>query len=77
MNHFIKSRNLPYSINEIKKITETCPACSVVKPRFHKSAGNLIKATLPFQQLNIDFKRPLPTIGGHKCLVFPDFYAKI
>ena len=28
INHFIKSRNLTYSINEIKKITETCSVCS-------------------------------------------------
>ena len=30
------------------------------KPRFLKFSGKLIKATRPFQQLNIDFKGPMP-----------------
>ena len=54
--HFIKTRNLPYSIAEIQKMTESCKVCQELKPRFHKSSGVLIKATLPLQQLNIDFK---------------------
>ena len=48
MNHFIKCRNLPYSINDVQKITESCRVCLHVKPRFHKSARTLIKSTLPF-----------------------------
>ena len=59
-NHFVKTRNLAFSINDIKKVTETCPTCLKIKPQFIKSSGNLIKATQPFQQLNIDFKGPLP-----------------
>ena len=60
MNHFVKTRNLPYSIDNIRKVAESCPTCLQVKPKFIKSSGHLIKATQPFQQLNIYFKGPLP-----------------
>ena len=69
MNHFVKTRNLPYSINDIKKMTELCQTCSELKPRFHNSTGTLIKATLPFQQLNVDFKGPLPSTSSTRYLL--------
>ena len=62
MNHFIKIRNLPYSTEEIKQMTSACPICAEMKPRFYRNPGtHLIKATAPFERLNIDFKGPLPT----------------
>ena len=50
MLHFIQAKNLLYSINDVKKITES-------------SVSHLIKPTQPFEQLNIDFKGPIPTIS--------------
>ena len=60
-NHFVRTRNLPFSVADIRKMIESCRVCQELKPRFHKSSGVLIKATQPLQQLNIDFKGPLPT----------------
>jgi len=54
--HFVKMRNLSYSINDIKTVIEKCKVCQELKPKFVKSSGVPIKATQPFQQLNIDFK---------------------
>ena len=39
-----------------------CKVCAECKPRFHNpERTQLIKATQPFEQLNIDFKGPLPS----------------
>ncbi|XP_031338116.1 uncharacterized protein LOC116167022 [Photinus pyralis] len=62
MYHWIKSKNLPFSLEEIKQITSACPVCAELKPRFYKSQENhLIKATRPFERLNVDFKGPVPS----------------
>ena len=61
MSHFARVRNLPFSVEEIKKMTNTCQICEF-KPRYHQPAkSHLIKATQPFERLNIDFKGPLPS----------------
>ena len=79
MAHFVKSKNLPYSIEEIKKVTASCKTCAVCKPRFYKTEDNhLIEALKPFDRLSIDFKGPLPsTSGGHKyLLIVIDEYSR-
>ena len=48
MLHFVKTRNLPFSIDDIKKVTSKCQVCSELKPQFHKFQGKLIHATQPF-----------------------------
>lgn len=84
MSHWIKSRNLPFSIEEIKKMTASCPVCAELKPRFYKPQEmHLIKATAPFERLNVDFKGPLPSQTKNKYLLtiideysrFPFAYA--
>ena len=41
-----------------------------LKPRFHKATpSNLIKATLPFERLNIDFKGPLPSVTDNRYML--------
>ena len=69
MMHFIRSRNLPYSLDDIKRMTSTCNVCLELKPQFCQSKGHLIKATQPFKRLNIDFKGPLPTVSRNKYLL--------
>ena len=57
----------PYSLDEIKKITSPCPVCCECKPRcYHPEKVPLIKATQPFERINIDFKGPLPSNSGNK-----------
>ena len=60
MFHFVRTRNLPYSIEDVRQMTKACRVCAEHKPQFHSPAqAHLIKATQPFERLNIDFKGPL------------------
>ncbi|XP_048577994.1 uncharacterized protein LOC125559879 [Nematostella vectensis] len=62
MLHFVKSKNLPYSTDEVKKTCAACRTCAELKPQFYRpEASVLIKATQPMERLSIDFKGPLPT----------------
>ena len=62
MCHFIKVRNLPYSVDEVKSMTRNCKICAECKPQFYcPPQAHLIKATQPFERLNLDFKGPLPS----------------
>ncbi|KRX73852.1 Retrovirus-related Pol polyprotein from transposon 17.6 [Trichinella sp. T6] len=62
--HFVRSKNLPYSIQEVRQVVTDCRTCAEMKPRFYQpETATLIKATQPFEHLNIDFKGPLP---GHQ-----------
>lgn len=67
--HWVRSKNLAYSLDDIKRVTASCKACLEVKPRFHKHQGKLIKATSPFERLNLDFKGPLPSKSKNKYLL--------
>ncbi|XP_064078654.1 uncharacterized protein LOC135196118 [Macrobrachium nipponense] len=69
MMHFVRGRNLPYSVEEVRKITTSCQVCLELKPQFIKSSGQLIKATQPFESLNLDFKGPVPSQSRNKYLL--------
>ena len=69
MLHFVRSKNLPFSTEEVKTYTSKCPVCAQIKPQFFKSRGTLIKAIQPFERLSIDFKGPLPSSSRHKYLL--------
>lgn len=60
---------MPFSLEEIKGLVNTCPICCEIKPRFLKNQGKLIKATSPFERLNLDFKGPLPTNSRNRFLL--------
>ena len=65
--HLIKSRNLPYSVEEIRGVVSSCRVCAECKPHFHQpERAHLVKATQPFERLNIDFKGPLPSTDNTK-----------
>ena len=67
MIHFVRMKNLPYSVEEIKKMTSMCPTCAQCKPQYYRpEKSNLIKATAPFERLSIDFKGPLPSSSQNK-----------
>ncbi|XP_054259409.1 uncharacterized protein LOC128984145 [Macrosteles quadrilineatus] len=77
MYHWARSKNLPYSLDEIRKVTSSCRTCLEVKPRFHKHEGQLIKATQPFERLNIDLKGPLPSKSRNRyLLIVVDEYSR-
>ena len=78
LNHFVRTKNLPYSLDEIKKMTSQCPVCCECKPQFHcPERVPLIKATQPFERISIDFKGPLPTNNRNKYfLMVVDEYSR-
>jgi hypothetical protein len=61
---------VPYSTENVKRMTAQCQECAEVKPRFYRSPEvPLIKATQPFERLSIDFKGPLPSSTANKYLL--------
>lgn len=79
LNHFVRTNNLPYSLDEIKKMTSRCPVCCECKPKFHRPEKvPLFKATQPFKRINTDFKGPLPTNNGKTYfLMVVDEYSRL
>ena len=70
MYAFVRSRNLPFSVDDVKRATTSCAVCQVCKPQFHKPPpSHLIKSTQPFERLNLDFKGPLPSSSPHKYML--------
>ena len=70
LNAFVRSRNLPFSIEEIRRMISNCKICQECKPRFFKPQNHkLIKATQPMERLNIDFKGPLPSVSQNKYIL--------
>lgn len=60
MLHFVRSKNLPFSTQEVKDVCSSCRVCAEIKPRFHKpDDARLIKATRPMERLSVDFKGPI------------------
>ena len=57
---FVRVPNLPYSVENIKKITQALNVYAQLKPKFYCPLEESIArgATLPFERLNIDFKPP-------------------
>ena len=65
--HFVKSKNLPYSVDDVKRVVSSCRICAECRPNFYQpERTHLIKATQPFERLNIDFKGPLPSTDHNK-----------
>ena len=70
LHAFVRSRNLPYSVDDVKRVCGSCPISQVCKPQFFKPpTSHLIKATQPFERLNIDFKGPLPSTSRSKYIL--------
>ena len=76
--HFVRSKNLPFSTDDVKRVCSSCGACAEFKARFYRpDEGTLTKATKPFERLNTDFKGPLRsnTRNTH-LLVVVDEYSR-
>ena len=78
MAHFVRTRNLPFSVEDVKQMTSSCPICAECKPQYAKPRqAQLIKATQPFERLNLDFKGPLPTVSRNRyMLTIVDEYSR-
>uniref|UniRef100_A0A5S6QM86 RNA-directed DNA polymerase n=1 Tax=Trichuris muris TaxID=70415 RepID=A0A5S6QM86_TRIMR len=68
--HFVRSKNLPFSLDQVKQVISSCNICAECKPRFYRpETAALIKATQPFERLNLDFKGPLPGDPARRFLL--------
>ena len=68
--HFVKSKNLPFSLDDVRKVVTNCKICAEIKPNFCKPPeSHLIKATQPMERLSIDFKGPLPSASKNKYML--------
>ncbi|GFV73282.1 putative retrovirus-related pol polyprotein from transposon opus [Trichonephila clavipes] len=77
MHHWVHCKNLPFSLEDIKKVTNSCLICNELKPRFVKNVGTLVKATAPFERLHLDFKGPLPSVSrNHYILTIVDEFSR-
>ena len=78
MFHFVKSKNLAVSLEEVKAVTKSCRVCAECKPRFYKTEHTpLIKATQPFERVSVDFKGPLPSVSKNRYfLTVVDEYSR-
>ena len=56
--HYVKVKNLPFSLSDGKNVIQACKDCSEVKASFLKPEDkmNLIKAIQHFERISIDFK---------------------
>ena len=78
MLHFVRSKNMPFSTECVKKTCSTCRICAELKPQFCRpTPGTLTKSTQPTQRLGIDFKGPLPTTSRNAyILTVVDVYSR-
>ena len=68
--HYVKAKNLPFSVADVKEICHTCRTCSVLKPRFHRSETlHVIKATQPMERLAIDIVGPKQSSSSNRYLL--------
>ena len=68
MSHWVRAKNLPFSVEDVRRVINSCTVCAEVKPRFHRHVGALIKATSPFERLSLAFKGPLSTKSRNQYL---------
>ena len=70
MTGHVRSRNLPFSVEDIRSMITGCKICQECKPRFYRPIpSTLIKATQPMERLNLDFKGPLSSCIENKFML--------
>lgn len=72
MYHWLKIKNLPYTVDEVRAMTANCRICAEIKPRYFKNPDplpKLIKATSPMERLSIDFKGPIPSKTNNRFIL--------
>ena len=68
--HFVKQRNLPFFLDQVRQVVRSCTVCAEIKPQFFKpETVHLIKATCPFERLSLDCKGPLPSTNQNRVLI--------
>ena len=77
MLHFVRTKILPFSTTDVKRVVASCKICAEVKPVFFcQESGVLIKSTQPLKRICIDFKGPLPSSVNKYLLIVVDKYSR-
>ena len=78
MLHFVRSKNMPYSVENVRAVVRACQVCSEMKPKFiWRTPQTLIKASQAFERLSVDFKGPLPSSSRNRYkLTVVDEYSR-
>ena len=77
LHNFIRSKNLPYSVDNVKQVCRDYRICQEIKPKYYQPIkSHLIKATQPFERISIDFKGPLPSIKNPYIITMVDEYSR-
>ena len=76
--HFVRTKNLPFSTEDVRRVCSSCQICAELKPRFYKmEERKLVKATQAFERISLDFKGPLPSSSQNKyILMVIDEYSR-
>lgn len=68
--HFVRSRNLPYSVGDVRNFTSSYPLCAEIKPQYYKNdSSHLIKATSTFKPIEYRFHRTTANSSRNKYLL--------
>jgi len=68
--HYVKARNLPFSVEDVRAVTKACKVCAELKPSFYRPPqGRLIHATRAWERVSVDFVGPLPSKSQNKFLL--------
>ena len=78
---YVQRHNLPFSISEVRDLTANCETCLECKSKFFNPppTGHLIKASRPFERLNMDIlgpKIPSSLSGRRFLLVIIDEFSR-
>lgn len=77
LNHFVRTKNLPYSLDQVKAVCSQCRTCAMIKPQFFRPANPpLIEATKPLDRLSVDFKETPSTTRNKYLFVAVDEYSR-
>ena len=70
LSHYVRQKNLPFSVEDVKNVCRNCVHCLEQKPRFIKRINNsLIRATRPFERISIDFMGPKPSTSKNQYIL--------
>ena len=67
LHHFVRVKNLPYSVEDVCQTVRDCSMCSELKPNFYKPPA--AQATQPFERLSSDFKGRFPSSAKNRYML--------
>ena len=71
LSHFVKTKNLLFSVEDTKTVCLNCQICAEMKPCFsQKPVETLVIAMHPWERLSVNFKDPLVHVGKNKYVLF-------